>query len=601
MTFYEAALRILENEGRPLHIQEITQKSIAQTLLSHVGKTPEQTMLSRLAAMARRKTDRRVIVTAKDTFALTEWALPEDAEALAQTGVPEPNPEEDLPPLRPVERHPESRSDSIRSSGRQERGRRRGRDDEEGHGRKRRYPPIPEVVFEILSEAAEPHTALELIEKARAKELVSDQLAAPQVLTALLEDNQRRIDSGRRPQFILTRGTGQLALESAAEPSQTPTEEIQAAFAEALGIPLEGGRPRLRSSAPVLPGPLEPLPAGLGAAPLRTLAKDARRAVAKALRRKLLELDPGTLEKALVKVLHHAGFRELKVAKRSKEGPLLTARRREGSVELRFAIRMLKGSHSVERKAVQELRRDLGHHAAHVGLILCAGDTRGDARSESQSGGALVMLWCGDDLADKFLEFKTAVHVTQVELFEIDEAFFETARVDAVEAQKRRDEKHREPASGSSEGRAALKAPAHEDVTVQTESVRTGSSAVPAQDRAEVSSEHGQDADGDDEEGPPGDDEVEVEAVSGGDGGGKARSEGAGEPGALTEAGGRRRRRRRGRRGRGPRTEGTSGALNATGAVPAAEAASNSEPPPGETTPPSSPPPPVETPEPSQS
>ncbi|HYK64725.1 MAG TPA: winged helix-turn-helix domain-containing protein, partial [Patescibacteria group bacterium] len=108
MTFYEAALRVLESAGRPLHVQEITEQSIAQSLLSHVGKAPDATMLSRLAAMARRTRDRRVIVTAKDTFALAEWAIPEDPEALAQTGLPEPNPEESLAPLRPLERHPEA-------------------------------------------------------------------------------------------------------------------------------------------------------------------------------------------------------------------------------------------------------------------------------------------------------------------------------------------------------------------------------------------------------------------------------------------------------------------------------------------------------------
>src|SRR3954467_9723112 len=115
MTFYEAALRVLESEGRPLHVTEITQKSIAQSLLSHVGKTPEQTMLSRLAAMARRPRDRKVIVTAKDTFALADWNVPEDPDALAQTGVPEPNPEADLPPLQPPERHPEPRDENVRA------------------------------------------------------------------------------------------------------------------------------------------------------------------------------------------------------------------------------------------------------------------------------------------------------------------------------------------------------------------------------------------------------------------------------------------------------------------------------------------------------
>src|SRR5678815_5907127 len=111
MTFYEAALRILESEGRPLHFLEITEKSIAQSLLSHVGKTPEQTMLSRLAAMARRARDRRVTVTAPDTFALTDWGLPEDAAALEAMSAPYEHPGEGHPPLRPVERHPEPRNE----------------------------------------------------------------------------------------------------------------------------------------------------------------------------------------------------------------------------------------------------------------------------------------------------------------------------------------------------------------------------------------------------------------------------------------------------------------------------------------------------------
>src|SRR5690349_4217955 len=135
MTFYEAALRVLESAGRPLHFVEITETSISQNLLSHVGKTPEQTMLSRLAAMARRTRDRKVVVTAKDTFALVDWALPEDADALAQTGLLEPNPEEDLPPYRPAERHPEPRTDNVRAIGRGERKRRRDEEDDSRQGR----------------------------------------------------------------------------------------------------------------------------------------------------------------------------------------------------------------------------------------------------------------------------------------------------------------------------------------------------------------------------------------------------------------------------------------------------------------------------------
>src|SRR5258707_14125708 len=102
MTFYEAALRVLEAAGRPMHIQEITEQSIAQNLLSHVGKTPDQTMLSRLAAMARRTRDRRVIVTAKDTFALADYAVPENIEAVEQTAVHPVNEADGRRPLLPT-------------------------------------------------------------------------------------------------------------------------------------------------------------------------------------------------------------------------------------------------------------------------------------------------------------------------------------------------------------------------------------------------------------------------------------------------------------------------------------------------------------------
>src|SRR5689334_2018166 len=290
MTFYEAALRVLESEGRPLTFLEITEKSIAQSLLSHIGKTPEQTMLSRLAAMARRTRDRRVIVTAKDTFGLADWAVPEDPAALAVTGVPEPHPEESLPPLRPAERHPDPRVDNVRAAGRGERKRRR--EDEDERPRRRRFPPIPEVVFEILSESGDSLKAEEIADRARERELASEDLTPEQILTALLEDNQRRIDVGRRPQFLYSKESGQVTLEKAGSPSEAPPLELQAAFAAALGIPLEGGRPVLaRSSQAAAPEATE-------SATLRETAKaavkDARRGMAKALRKKLAELDVGT-------------------------------------------------------------------------------------------------------------------------------------------------------------------------------------------------------------------------------------------------------------------------------------------------------------------
>ncbi|WP_223646266.1 restriction endonuclease [Corallococcus sp. EGB] len=577
MTFYEAALRVLESEGRPLHFLEITEKSIQLSLLSHIGKTPEVTMLSRLAAMARRTRDRKVIVTAKDTFALTDWSLPEDIEALAQTGVMEPHPEEDLPPLRPVERHPEPRTDNVRASGRgTERKRRRDEGEEERGGRRKRFPPLPEVVFEILSEAEAALRTDQIIERAKGKELCAEETTVEAVLTALLEDNQRRIDAGRRPQYAFNQETGEVSLERAGAPSEAPPLELQAAFAQALGIPLEGGRPVLGK--PAAAG--EPLVDEALITTARTALKDARRAVARGLRKRLGDADVGTFEKSVVKMMHGLGFRELKVAKRSKEGPLLTARKREGSVELRYAVRMLKGTPGIDRKTVQELRRDLGHYSAQVGLLVSAGEVRGDARSEAQASGSLVMLWCGDALGEKFLEAKTAVTVTQVELYDIDERFFEAAKLDAEEAQRRREERKSEKqAREEGDGEVAVAATsertdrperserpdrAERRRDRQRERAESRDAAQPGAEGSEAkaspvapappaaagftpASEEDESEEGDDE----GDDE-DLEAASAFVGGAKEGAEAGAAEGNASERK-RRRRRRRGRRGRGTR------------------------------------------------
>ncbi|OJT22462.1 hypothetical protein BO221_22035 [Archangium sp. Cb G35] len=603
---------MLESEGRPLTFLEITEKSIAQNLLSHVGKTPELTMLSRLAAMARRTRDRKVVVTAKDTFALADWALPEDIEALALTGVMEAHPEESLPPLRPVERHPEPRTDNVRVAGRgSERKRRRDEEEEAGRGgRRRRFPPIPEVVFEILSEADQALRPEQILEQARGKELAAEDATVEALLTALLEDNQRRIDAGRRPQFSFSKETGAVALERAGAPSEAPPLELQAAFAAALGIPLEDGRPVLpKAGAAAAATPEAQADAAL-LTTARAAVKDARKAVARVLRKRLGELEVGAFEKSVVKMMHALGFRELKVAKRSKEGPLLTARKREGSVDLRYAIRMLKGTPSLDRKAVQELRKDLGHYSAQVGLLACAGDVRGDARTEAQASGSLVMLWCGDALGEKFLEAKAAVTVTTVELYDVDERFFEVAKLEADEAQKRREERQREKQARADEGeegseeseapreggtteaapsrreerqrereerrrereerreerRRERKAAAQSE---QAEAAEAGGPAAVAPTEAAAPAGLSEEQDG--EEGDDEGDDEDLEAASAFVSGGGQPEGGAPGEGAAAGERKRRRRRRRGRRGRGGR--GPEGAPGEAGATPAEGAA----------------------------
>lgn len=75
MTFYEAAVEVLRRTGRPLHFKKITELAIRDSLLSHVGKTPETTMGERLELEVRREGDSVVVKTRPGVYALREEAL----------------------------------------------------------------------------------------------------------------------------------------------------------------------------------------------------------------------------------------------------------------------------------------------------------------------------------------------------------------------------------------------------------------------------------------------------------------------------------------------------------------------------------------------
>ena len=226
MTFYEAALRVLEAAGQPLSSVEITEKSIAQGLLSHVGKTPEQTMLSRLAAMARRARDRRVTVTATDTFALVDWGLPEDANALEAMSAPYEHPEEGLPPLRPgrappraaQRERPRRRPAGARAPA-SSRARRSG-------ARSAATRRSPRSRSSCSARPTPPLAPSEVLRLARERQLASTSSSPRRCSPPSPRRTSAASTPGRRPNFALD-PTGALMLEH----DDLPVAEVQAAFA----------------------------------------------------------------------------------------------------------------------------------------------------------------------------------------------------------------------------------------------------------------------------------------------------------------------------------------------------------------------------------
>jgi hypothetical protein len=88
MTFTEAAEVVLRKVGKPLHYKKITQLAIEQNLLSHIGKTPEVTMSTRLATLTKKdRGDQNILRVGPGIFGLREWGeAPVEAAAEAVGG-----------------------------------------------------------------------------------------------------------------------------------------------------------------------------------------------------------------------------------------------------------------------------------------------------------------------------------------------------------------------------------------------------------------------------------------------------------------------------------------------------------------------------------
>jgi hypothetical protein len=542
MTFTEAAIEVLRREGKPLHFSKIAEIAIRESLLDHVGKVPDDTMADQLAAHCRLPhSERRVMPVQHGTFGLVEWGLDEDLAGLEN--LIEPPPEMELP-YRSRERHPIPSREVARATGRGEaRGRRREREEE---GRPPRFPPPAEVAYEILAGAGGALTLAEIAAQGAERLLMPDAFVrdASSLEAALGEDNRRREANGRRPLF-----------------------QLEGPAVTLVAQPEPGERAAAVPAAPRQPTALTPA--------------DQRRTALAALRRRLRECDGPTVEHVAARLLEKLEYRELKVAKRGREHVVYTARRRLGVADVRHAIRIVRGGADAVKRDVADLRRDLVHYGAQIGVVVATGEAAREARGEAGAAGQLpIVLLCGEALAEAFAE--AAIGCVPVVIPEVDEPFFMAAAQAAEEEEAsrrvRREERDRREGREGREGRRRDERPAVQDeagarmpdepvgIPVQivdaelpmVEDERPGDLEAPS---VAVSALDDEDEDEGEEEGGEGDELAQGAASEG-----PAAETGA-EPGTGVERKRRRRRRRR-RGGRGRNREGADVA-----AAPASETA----------------------------
>lgn len=576
MTFTEAAVEVLKREGKPLHFRKIAEIAIRENLLDHVGKIPEETMADQLSAHCKLpRPDRAIVVVQYATFALEEWGLPEDAVGL--DNLVEPPPADELP-YRSNERHPIPTREPARGPGREAgRDAGRGRRREEGDEKRRRFPPPAEVAYEILSGAERPMSLRELAALGVERMLMPDAFVreADSLVAALQEDNRRRVSAGRKPLFA-----------------------VEGDLVSLGAVPEPGERPALVASARAPASPVE-----------------MRRAALAALRRRLRECDGPTIEYLVARLLEKTGLHEVKVAKRGRESVVFTGRRRMGLADVRHAIRLLRNGADVGRRDVTEVRRDLGHYGAQIGVLVSSGEAQREARAEATVAGQMpVLLLAGEAFAEAFADAGFACRIVSIP--EADEPFLREA-ADAAQREEvarkarreerdrregregreeregredrdrgrdrdrpRRDEPRPKPEGGLPDalpgsGGDVSGEPVVGDSRPEQAQMSTGApvdqavAAVPRPEVLEDEDDEGDD-DGEGDEGPetPG-------------------SESRGEPGDTAKDAGpasdgrrrRRRRRRRGGRGRGEQKAGAPGTVVAETASPPADSGGSGPPP----------------------
>jgi hypothetical protein len=551
MTFTEAALEVLRREGKPLHFSKIAEIAIRENLLDHVGKIPDEIMAGQLAAHCKLPHgERRMLPVQQGTFALVEWGLDEDAAGLDR--LIEPPPEGELP-YRGRERHPIPSRELARSTGRGEGRARRREEGEERRGK--RYPPPAEVAYEILAGAGRPLTLAEIAGEGAERLLMPDAFVrdAGSLGAALREDNRRREGAGRQALFAVDGDVVTLAAQP--EPGE-------------------------RAAAP-----LAPL-----AARAPATAAELRKAGLAAIRRRLRACDPPTVEHVAARLLERLGYRDLKVAKRGREHVIYTARRRMGLADVRHGIRIVRSGADAGRREVVDLRRDLGHYGAQIGVLVTAGEAGREARGEAVAAGQLpILLLCGEAFAEALAD--AGVGAATVAVPEVDDAFFRAA-ADAAGAEEaarraRREERERRD-GGDRERREPRREPAERrEVEIAPGEVPSGEVALEAGAQAPEGSgprvitivDMGGEGDADD-----GDDEGGEAEEGEGAAAAEAPAEGA-QPGRAE--GGRRRRRRRRRGGRGRSRE---GGPTASAAAPASEPGAGAPEPAAAAAPPPEPP-----------
>ncbi len=468
MTFIEAALKVLEHEGRPLHSKEIAERAVEWGLLSHVGKTPVQTMSGCLsAAVAKGSGKTGFERVAPGVFGLESWSgkppgrrAGEPPRALAKKPaapvLPVPavaaTPSGDSPAEGEEERESSVAEGAEHQGKRRKRKRRRKRPDERADvgvaADARDTPSAPPAPAPIPTPARRPGAApkqgkRQAPSKPKAKRETATPEARSQAPTAPApaapgkRPTGSMVDLADRAEEVLRATTKPIPLARLGESLGT-LGGAAAALLDALltadGIEREqrGMRPRFvehRSGWALAEREVSAEIIALERQATEASERLSRLAERQVLRR-LRSLPQDVLARVVVIFLRRFGFGEMRAVDRGHGEELhlsVQDRRRGGRFRTAVVVRRDPPDRPVTDADVASLRGALHHYEAMSALVVTTGTVDDRARAEAGVPNlAPVALVDGDTLARELVEHGIGVRERRVSLPAFDEAFFAT-------------------------------------------------------------------------------------------------------------------------------------------------------------------------------
>jgi len=449
MTFTEAAVEVLRSAGKPLHYKKITEIAIEKNLLSHVGKTPETTMSSRLATMVKKdRGDAPILKVKPGVFALRDF--PEEAVADSEDATPDSDapeaPEQegaDEAPARDEAPEAEEETsiaaqelpgadvfpeeddddelilanlDDESREGRKPRKRRprrrRDRDAEASSGPDSRPERRPATRSRSRKEPQAPATRA-----AEAGEPVGRDLSDA-IETALRGGSRKARTLVQVAEALID--TGRLA----GTPSLLAPTLGAAMRGDNAKRRASGGRPRFRESDGLIALLEWDLPNdAVNAERDAVRAADRQRHnVRRALIKRLRDLPDGALLELLATWLNATGVHSLRGVRADAGDFSLAGTLRRGPEETPLAITIYRGKQPINNDAIVALRGGL-HHFDHarIGWVVTLGQVREGTVGEAHAEGAApCAVFDGDALAISMEEVGVGIQRASLPLAVLD-------------------------------------------------------------------------------------------------------------------------------------------------------------------------------------